>query len=322
MTTRAWPIALALFTCFASFADAELRFLAPAVDLGDARAGVPMAHEFHFVNDGPGTVTLLQVLPGCGCLRPRLDQLRFAPGEHGSIPLEIHTLGQAAGPHHWYMTVVYADGAAERDKKLEVSANVVTEVSVQPASLTLFAEGSVTHEVRLTDLRPQPLVIERVVATSPDLRVEAAPLQKDAFGHWTSRIRVQTAGELPVGRQDEVLTIYTSDPLYRELKIAVTLIRRGSPRILATPSEITLASAPRLVRLRDAQDQAVTIERVTADDPAVICSWAPGPENQATIKLQAAPTLLPGGTLHTQIHVEVKTPVRENLTIPVVVSND
>jgi hypothetical protein len=228
MTIRAWPIALALVTCLADIAAADLRFLPPAVDLGDARAGLPMAHAFHFVNDGPDTVTLLQVLPGCGCLRPRLDQPRIAPGEHGSIPLEIHTLGQAAGPHRWYMTVVYTDGAAEHSKKLEVSANVVTEVSVQPASLTLVAEGSVTYEVRLTDLRPEPLVIERVVATSPHLRVEAAPLQKDAFGHWTSRIRVQTAGELPVGRQDEVLTIYTNDPIYRELKVAVTLIRRGS----------------------------------------------------------------------------------------------
>jgi hypothetical protein len=322
MKTRAWPITLALFACFADFAAADLRFLAPAVDLGDARACVPMAHEFHFVNDGPDTVTLLQVLPGCGCLRPRLDQLRFAPGEHGSIPLEIHTLGQAAGPHRWYLTVIYADGAAERDIKLEVSANVVTEVSVQPVSLTLFAEGSVTHEVMLTDLRPQPLVIERVVATSPNLRVDAGPLEKDAFGHWTSRIRVQTAGELSIGRQDEVLTIYTSDPLYRELKVAVAVIRRGSTRLIATPSEITLGTAPRLVRLWDRQNQAVTIERVTADDPAVVCSWAPGPENQATIKLQADRNLLPGGALHTQIHVEVKCPVREDLTIPVTVSND
>src|SRR5437764_15023342 len=80
---------------------ADLRFDSTSVKLGEIRAGVPLVSQFTFVNDGPGTVELTEARPGCGCLSPRLEQRPFAPGQRGTIPLEIHTLGQAARPHTW-----------------------------------------------------------------------------------------------------------------------------------------------------------------------------------------------------------------------------
>ena len=79
----------------------------------------------------------------------------------------------------------------------------------------------------------------------------------------------------------------------------------------------TYPAGPRLVRLRDTQDQPIAIEGVTADDAAVSCSWAAGPDNQATLKLQVDRARLRNPTLHTQIRVQVISPVREILTIPV-----
>jgi hypothetical protein len=320
---RRYLIVLVLSFCLTSFASADLHFTAPVVDLGDIRASVPLTHAFSFTNTGTDTVSVNELQPGCGCLRPHLEQRQFAPGERGLIPLEIHTLGQAAGPHRWYLTVIYTDGTTQHAQKLEVAANVITEVSVQPAALTLFAGGTLVHEVTLTDLRPQPLSIERVMTTSPDLRAQAAPFVKDAFGHWTSRIRVET-GEGPTapGQQDEALTIYTSDPLYRELRIPITIIQRVHQRVVATPAEVTLSMGPRLVRLRDTQDQPVVIESAIPDDGVISCSWAAGPDNQATLKLQADRAKLGDGPLRTVLRVQLSQPVREVLTIPVVVPND
>jgi hypothetical protein len=322
MRRSTFLIALALFAWSASFAPAELRFPTPSIDLGEVRAGVPLAHAFTFVNTGPHAVTLMQVQPGCGCLRPHLAQCHLEPGQEGKIPLEVHTLGQAAGPHRWSMTVFYQEGEVLRQQKLEVLGNVVTEVSVQPAAVTLFTDGSLIHEVVLTDLRDQPLTIERVVATSPALQVQATPLTQDASGHWTSRIRIATAGELAPGQHDEAFTIYTSDPVYRELKVAVTVVTRVRQRVTAAPAEVTLTTGPRLVRLRDAQDQPVAVESVTAEDPGVVCSWAAGPDHQATLKLQPDRARLPEGGLRTRVRVQLSGPVREVLTIPVVVTND
>jgi hypothetical protein len=319
---RALLIALTL-TCCSSLARADLRFPAPSVDLGDIRAGVPLSHAFSFTNTGPHTVSVTQLQPGCGCLRPHLEQHDFAPGAQGTIPLEVHTLGQAAGPHRWYLTVIYSDAATQHAQKLEVVGNVITEVSVQPAALTLFTGGTLVHEVTLTDLRAQPLNIERVLTTSPNLRAQAAPFVKDAFDHWTSRIRIEI-GDQPTaqGPQAETLTIYTNDPLYRELRVAVTLIQRSSQRVVATPAEVTLSRGPRLVRLRDAQDQAVVIESATADDPAIVCSWAAGPENQATLQLQPDRAKLRDDPIHATVRVQLSQPLREVVTIPVVIAND
>src|SRR5262249_35153224 len=152
---------------------ADLHFDGTTVKLGEIRAGVPLVSQFTFVNDGPGTVEVLEARPGCGCLVPLLEQRQFAPGQRGVIPLEIHTLGQPAGPHTWQLTLTYRDGEQFREKTLAVTATVVIEVSVQPASLTLFADGPVTHELTLTDLRPKPLAITRVETTAPWLHGKA-----------------------------------------------------------------------------------------------------------------------------------------------------
>src|SRR5947207_10267145 len=97
-------------------ARADLRFDATAVNLGEIRAGVPLVSQFTFVNDDPGAVEVSEVRPGCGCLSARLEQRRFTAGQHGVIPLEIHTLGQAAGPHTWQLTIAYRDGDQVREK--------------------------------------------------------------------------------------------------------------------------------------------------------------------------------------------------------------
>jgi len=220
---------------------ASLRFETTSLRLGEIRGGLPFACQFAFVNAGQNNVELVEARPGCGCLKPRFEERQIAPGKHGTIPLEVQTVGQPAGPHTWQLTVLYRDGDQLREQALQVTATVVTEVSVQPASLTLFTEGVSCHDVTLTDLRPQPLQILDVQVTSPFLRAEAGPFNKDGFGNFTCKIKVCTAGDLPVGRHDEMLIIHTSDPLYREFKIPITVVKRVSQ---ADPYHLT--STPKL----------------------------------------------------------------------------
>jgi hypothetical protein len=205
---------------------ADLRFDATTVQLGKIRCGPRLVQVFPFRNNGPGVVELLEARPGCGCLKSRLEQPRLAPGESGLLSLEIDTLGQAAGPHTWQLTVVYRDGEQRREQVLQMTADVFTEVSVQPAAVTLFAQGPLTHELTLTDLRPQPLLIVQVETTSTHLRAHAGPFHKDLFGHFTSKIQVEVDGSLPPGRHDETVIIHTDDPLYREIKVAVSVVKR------------------------------------------------------------------------------------------------
>jgi hypothetical protein len=206
----------------------NLRFEAVSLQLGEIRSGLPVACHFAFINTGQSKVELVEARPGCGCLKPQLPQRQFGPGKRGIMPLELKTLGQPAGPYTWQLTLVYRDGDQLREQALQVMATVVTEVTVQPASLTLVTEGALSHEVILTDLRTEPLQNVTVQTSSPFLRATTGPFNKDGFGNSTCKITVESAGELPAGRHDEMLVIHTNDPLYSEFTIPITIVKQPS----------------------------------------------------------------------------------------------
>jgi hypothetical protein len=99
------------------------------------------------------------------------------------------------------------------------------------------------------------------------------------------------------------------------------VIKRDGNSCVATPSEVELSAGPRLVRLADHQGRGVVVESVQSDDPAVACPWAPGPENQATLKMELDRSRWNGEGLDTQVRVQMSRPVREILTIRVRVAN-
>jgi hypothetical protein len=302
---------------------AELRFAALRADLGEVRSGAKRGHAFAFVNAGPGTVEIVEARPGCGCLRPRLERTRYLPGEQGTILLEVNARGESAGPHTWRLELLYRDGGTTRTADLEVSAHVVTEVTLQPAALTLIAAGPVAQDVLLTDLRPSPLTLRALATSAPYLRAHATERTRDGLGHWIYRIRLEFSGDCPEGRHDEALVLYTDDPEYGELKLPITLTRRPRQRVEANPRQVVFrlgpeqASAVRWVRLADRGGAAVVIERVSADDPALVCEAATGADNQPGLKIQVERGRLRGDGLDSTVRVRLSSPAGETVLIPV-----
>jgi hypothetical protein len=318
------PAALVLLLALVpAGARADLQFTQPLADAGEVRGGIPLAHRFAFVNRGPDAVEITETRPSCGCLAPHLDRRTFQPGEEGALELEVRTLGQAAGPHRWRVQVAYRGGATLYEMTLELTARLVTEVTVQPASVTVLAEREVGHDVLLTDLRPRPLTVTEVRTTSPRLKARAAEAYRDPFGHQIQRVHLQVAGDCPEGRYDEALVLLTDDPQYHELRVPVTIVRRSRARLATTPSRVTLqipAGQPgtsQIVLVRDGQNQQVTVDRVIADSPALTCQWAQGPGALTTLKVRVDRRQFPGNRLDAQVQVHVSQPVPETLTIPV-----
>ena len=134
-------------------ARADLSFANPTVDVGEVRGGAPLRQRFAFTNPGSGAVEITDLRASCGCVKPALDKRGYAPGESGELTLEVRTLGQPAGEHTWRLQVAYRAGDEAGQAELSVVGRVVTEVTVQPASLTISTEGTAAHEITLTDLR-------------------------------------------------------------------------------------------------------------------------------------------------------------------------
>ncbi len=299
-------------------ARAGLDFPAVRVDLGEVRNGAKVGHDFAFRNGGPNAVEITEARPGCGCLRPSLERTVYRPGEGGAVRVEVNTRGESAGPHTWRLRLLYRDGGEPREVLLEVSARVVTEVTLQPAALTLLADGPVAQDILLTDLRARPLTLREVATSSPCLRARAGERTRDGLGHWLYRIRLEFTGECAEGRHDEALVLYTDDPEYAELRLPITLVRRPRSRVTATPARVVLNLAPgqptahRRVSLTDAQGGRVVVERVSADDAALTCRPA-----GSAVEIQVERARLPGDSLESVVRVELSSPVRETLLIPV-----
>jgi hypothetical protein len=308
---------------FVAPARADLRFTQPTADAGQVRAGAPLKHAFAFVNEGPQAVDIVSLRASCGCLKPHVDHRTWESGEKGDVDLEVHTLGLGAGMHTWRLHVNYQIGEASYEAALQLTGNVITEVSVTPAAVTVFAEAAVGHDILLTDLRETPLTISGLQASSPKIKTELVGSYTDELGRQVRKIHIEVANDCPEGRHEEVVDIYTNDPSYRDLRVPVTIVKRSPQKLTLYPAQVDLVAAPgqavpsRIVLVRPAGEQAVAIDRVECDNPAVVVQWARGPGTAATLRINVDRSKLTVPQLQTTVRVHVHQPVDQLLTIPV-----
>jgi hypothetical protein len=303
-------------------ARADLFCFQPQVQIGDVRSGVPLAHKFSLVNRGPEGVEITNLRPSCGCLTPQLSQDRLGAGEEGTLVLEVNTLTQPAGPHTWRVQVTYTTGGKVHEMPLVLQARVLTEVTVQPASLTIFTDAVVVHEVKLIERRDKPLTVTNVRCTSSWVKPQLGQPARDPSGQWSRSIQIDVLPGCPEGRRDETLSILTSDPGYPELRVPMTVIKRSRQQVSVTPATVAWegpAGQPlpsRTVLLRVQDDQELVVEKVEADHPAVQCHWAAGSKQTVTIKLQLDRAKLSGDSLRGVLKVQLQKPAAQTLTVP------
>jgi hypothetical protein len=298
---------------------AGLEFRQVTADAHTVLTGQPLLHQFQFRNTG-GFTDIVGVRTSCGCLQAKPTKSRYGPNETGAIELEINTLGQSPGPHRWVVRVTERNESCEKETALELTAEVRAEVSVQPASLDIYTQGKAAHELILTDSRPRPLAVTRVLTSSQSLAANFEPMDARA-GTW--RIRVSLTDSLPEGRHHERLVIVTNDDGYHELRIPVTVIRSARSRVSAYPPTLSIAASPGRplpapsVVLRDAREQPVRIKTIVADSEAVKCRWANGPGNQLTLRIELNRSRIQNDSLDCQVTVTLSSPTSESIVIPV-----
>ncbi len=317
--------AVLLISLAASTARAELHFSQPIQDAGEVRGGPVLVRRFEFTNTGTNTIVITATKPSCGCLKPRLSAQHFGPGETGWVEMEINTLSQPAGPVAWQIRVTYDDGDRPAEAVVQVHGQLTKEVSAEPAALTILTNQAIGGEIAITDRRAKPFHVTGASGSIPTLHVTVDAAPPDAVtGQYVVRLKV--ADEFPDGRHEEVVSIWTDDPAYAELKIPVTVEKRPRQKVLATPEKVTLMTTPgqpvpsQLVLLR-CDEGTVGIDHVESDDPAVSCRWAAGPGDMVTLRVLVDAGKLKDAKLNTVLHVALTSPVKEVLNIPVRLSS-
>jgi hypothetical protein len=77
-----------------------------------------------------------------------------------------------------------------------------------------------------------------------------------------------------------------------------------------------------LVRLRPTGGRKLAIEGVEADDPAIVATWAAGPDDGATIKVRVDASRLAGDDRPRNVRVRLADPRGESILVPVVVERE
>jgi hypothetical protein len=307
-------------------ARADLQFTQTKEDAGTVKSGAPLVREFAFSNRGPANVEILEIQGSCGCLKPKLECRLYKPGEGDTLRIEVNTLTQGVGAHSWRTVIRYCDGDAFREADVVISGTVVAEIAVEPPQLSIFADQPIVHELRVIDRRSKPFAISAVQTTSEKLTARITGEMHDDQGRVVRTVQLHVNDDFPDGRRDETLTIFTDDPLYRELKVPVTVVKRVRQRFSALPESVTL-TAPRgqaipakIIRIRDSQGTAVEIESVAPSDPAISCTWARGPGANATLRITVDRTKLNGDSLRGSVAVKITKPMAETVVVPLSVT--
>jgi hypothetical protein len=189
--------------------------------------------------------------------------------------------------------------------------------------------------------------IQELSTSAPGLQARLAEEERDMSGRLVRKVQLQVTGDFPEGRHEEFVSVFTSDPDYREIRIPVTIVKRPQQRLSATPSRIELIHRPgaglptRTVLIRDRENQEVEVEAVKADSPAITCRWAKGPGTMTTLRIQIDDSKIEdrrskiedrtgdtrssildppsSKTWETSVRVQVIKPTRQTILIPITV---
>ena len=266
---------------------------APVAAKGDVKAGPPLAHAFELAHTGAGTLTITKVEAGCGCLRQGLGTLTLQPGEKTRLALEVNTLTQPDGPNRWQVLVSYkieSPGvpAEAGELLLQITATLSREVAVSPPQVAFSTTGEASQALVVTDKRGKPLTVVKAVSSAAHLTVEVAP----AGGTPRAQaVTVKLAANAPAGHRDELVTLYTDDPEYAELRVPVRVLKRAAAAVTATPDAITVRLATgqtegsALVQLRAPDGKPVSVTGAESDLPGVQVKWSSGSGAVQTVRV-------------------------------------
>jgi hypothetical protein len=297
----------------------------PSVDRGELNANKPLVQTFRLKNTGAVPITITDVAGLCGCFRHELTAKVIEPGKTIDLVIGINLLTQPEGPNTWKMLVRYrvdADPPTTGERLVQIAAKVRKEVSVEPVALMMLSEKAMTGTLTVIDRRGKPLTVTTARIGLKDVKTEVKPAI-DAGGRRTQKVEITVGDACPAGQYADEICIDTDDPEYRELRIPVRVVKKSAASgVRAVPESATLrfakeqTSATTLLRLRDAENREVVVEKAEADHPAITCKWAAGPGQMATLRVTVDRSKANALGLGV-ITVRVKGPAAETIVIPV-----
>lgn len=214
------------------------------VDLGPVAPSEEVRAHFDFTNRGRSNIAITELVPSCGCLQPEMKKKLYKRGESGTFVLRVQTANQNPGLKEYRVTVKYTD---PEPRETDVTFRVVlpdNQVFVRPRALIVMYQSSsesTVRDIEIIDRRSRHLKVTRAECTHNLAGVEMGEEELDEEGHWHAHLKVTVPGDLPPGRAEATVRIFTDDPDYRTLR--VPLLVENAARRKIFDSRLQPASA-------------------------------------------------------------------------------
>jgi hypothetical protein len=214
------------------------------VDFREVKPSERVSAYFAFKNCGEHPVQVTGLVPSCGCLQPYLRKRQYQPGEVGEFLLSVQTANQTPGPKDYRVTVKYEDPLP---REQEVVFKVVlpsNQVIVRPPSLAFYQLGNeaIEQEIVVTDLRSRPFEVLGVRCSSDVAKVELLPHEGAAGsigGGQKYKLKVTVDAKIPHGRHHALVSIFTDDEKYPELRVPLRIHgpTKDVPQVTVQPAD-------------------------------------------------------------------------------------
>ncbi|WP_339687004.1 DUF1573 domain-containing protein [Gimesia maris] len=180
---------------------------------------------FRFKNLSEHKVTVTELVPSCGCLKPRLEKKVYEPNETGEFQLKMETASESPGQKEYFVDFKYED-TQERSTRLTFKLELPTRrLVVKPKALVIyqFTPGRTIHPLTVSDYRGgQDFEIISVESTSKFAKVKLAERELDK-GVTSQKLEVIVENLVPPGKHNGMIVIKTNDPDFPELYVPMII---------------------------------------------------------------------------------------------------
>jgi hypothetical protein len=195
------------------------------VDLGPVQPSAEVRANFVFRHRGSQPVKILELTPSCGCLQPRLRKMDYDPGDVDALVLRVQPANEAPGKHEYTVDIKYLD-PEPRQTRVTFRVQLPEKgISVTPPAVMVyqFSERETVVPIRITDTRGESWSVLGVSVTLPYVNVAAGDPVRSEDGVFEQPLQVSVAAKVPAGRHRGLITVYTDNQQYPELKIPLMI---------------------------------------------------------------------------------------------------
>ncbi len=195
------------------------------VNLGPVRPTPIIGARFRFTNTGEDTVKITEVIPSCGCLKPRLAKREYLAGESGEFILPVQTPNQNPGPHEYRVVVRYTD-PKPRETTLTFRVTLPDkQLMVQPRSLIFYqlGFGETKQKIVVTDYPKTGLKLVDATSDSDLATLQLEKSDTDKFGNPRHTVTVTVPGTVPPGQHRALITLLTDHKRYKTIRVPIII---------------------------------------------------------------------------------------------------